>query len=92
VRFSPAFFEELIEFEVDINKIPLSSSYRGKDVTVNWKFYDGFDPKGKFWTDSNSMIMMERNLYHRDSYNLTEKFNNISSNYYPVDSAIAMRD
>lgn len=75
-----------------INKIPISANYRGKDVTVNWKFYDGFDPKGKFWTDSNALIMLERNLYHRESYPYSEKTSNISSNYYPIDSAIVMRD
>ena len=51
VRFSPKFFEEMIEFEVEMNSIPFGPDGRGKDVTVNWKFFDGFDPKGKFWTD-----------------------------------------
>jgi len=92
IRFSPEYFSELVEFEVFINKLPISANYRGKDVTVNWKFYDGFDPKGKFWTDSNSLLMLERNLFHREAYTYVEKNNNISSNYYPVDSAIAMRD
>jgi hypothetical protein len=92
IRFSPEYFSELVEFEVFINKLPISANYRGKDVTVHWKFYDGFDPKGKFWTDSNSLLMLERNLYHREAYTYVEKNNNISSNYYPVDSAIAMRD
>mmetsp|Transcript_14835 Transcript_14835/g.23012 ORF Transcript_14835/g.23012 Transcript_14835/m.23012 type:complete len:117 (+) Transcript_14835:2594-2944(+) len=36
--------------------------------------------------------MVERHLYTRDSYKYDEKHSNISSNYYPVDSAIAMRD
>ena len=55
---------------------------------------DGFDPKQKFWTDSNSLQMMERNLYKRfdPHYVVFDQFSNISSNYYPVDSAIAMRD
>lgn len=54
--------------------------------------FDGFDPRGKFWTDSNSMGMIERNLFHHDSFPYHEKNSNISSSYYPVDSAIAMRD
>ena len=93
MRFSPKFFEEIIEYEVELNSIPFDKKTgNGKDITVNWKFYDGFDPKGKFWTDSNALSMQERNLYSHDSYNVTEKYANISSNYYPITSAIAMRD
>ena len=36
--------------------------------------------------------MQERQLYHHDDFKISEKFQNISSNYYPIDSAIAMRD
>jgi hypothetical protein len=43
IRFSPKFFKEIIEFEVELNQLPISDS-RGKDLTVNWKMYDGFDP------------------------------------------------
>jgi len=92
VRFSPKYFQELIEFEVELNGIPLSKNGRGKDLTVNWQFFDGFDPRGVFWTDSNELAMVERHLYTRDSYLYDESHSNISSNYYPVDSAIAMRD
>ena len=55
---------------------------------------DGFDPKQKLWTDSNSLQMIERNLYKRSDprFIIMDKYSNISSNYYPVDSAIAMRD
>jgi len=30
--------------------------------------YDGFDAKGQFWTDSNSLGMVERKIKHHDSY------------------------
>ena len=55
---------------------------------------DGFNPKQKFWTDSNSLQMIERNLYKRvdPRFIIEDKYSNISGNYYPVDSAIAMRD
>ena len=55
---------------------------------------DGFDPKQKFWTDSNSLQMMERDLYKRSDpkFVIADKYSNISQNYYPIDSAIAMRD
>ena len=62
VRFSPKYLSELIEFEVEENAIQLSEYGtpmfpwgRGKDLTVNWKFFDSFDPQGKFYTDSNSL-------------------------------------
>lgn len=35
---------------------------------------------------------MERLLNHREAYKYSEKTANISANYYPVDSAIAIRD
>ena len=43
--------------------------------------YDGFDPKGTFWTDSNGLGMVERKLYQK-SYEEAEnvKNSNISSN------------
>ena len=55
---------------------------------------DGFDPKQKFWTDSNSLQMMERNFNKRRDprFLVEDTAANISANYYPVDSAIAMRD
>lgn len=54
--------------------------------------FDGFDPKGKFWTDSNALGMVERNLGQKESYSHKSKVNYIPSEYYPVTSAIAMRD
>lgn len=44
VRFSP-YFQEVIEFEVELNPIPVDD-FQGKDVTVNWKFFNGLDPQG----------------------------------------------
>jgi len=61
-------------------------------LTVNWKMYDGFDPTGKFWTDSNELLMLERELNTRREYNMLDHSSNISSNYFPITSAIAMRD
>jgi len=54
--------------------------------------YDGFDPKGQFWTDSNAMGMIQRKLNHRDGWKASSPYNPISSNYYPITSGIAMRD
>lgn len=61
-------------------------------MVVRWKMFDGFNSSSTFWTDSNALGMVERKLYHKDSFGQNATFNNISSNYYPVDSAIAIRD
>ena len=92
VRFSPEFLEEIIEFEVELNSVPIDKDNRGKDVVVNWQFFDGFDPHGTFWTDSNGLQMMERKINYRPQYTFRGNTSYIGSNYYPVDSAIAMRD
>ena len=60
-------------------------------MTVNWKFFDGFDPQGQFYTDSNSLGMLVRNLNKRD-WNQNGTYQTFAQNYYPVTSAIAMRD
>lgn len=72
----------------------------GKDIVVNWRFLNGFNNNGRFWTDSNALTMQERVFNHRDSWDFmgrkTDVYDknlfNVSNNYYPVDSAIAMRD
>ena len=42
VRFSPL-FNELIEFDVELSPVPVTEDKQGKDITVNWKMYDGFN-------------------------------------------------
>lgn len=49
--------------------------------------YNGFDANKTFWTDSNSLQMMKRNVRELPTMDST-----IPGNYYPVTSAIAMRD
>ena len=58
VRFSPHFFEEIIEFEVELDSVNYDKNKVGKDIIVNWKFFDNFNPKGRFYTDSNSLEMI----------------------------------
>jgi hypothetical protein len=54
---------------------------------MNWKMYDDFDAKGVFWTDSNGLEMQKRTIVDDE-----DKGKKIARNYYPIDSAIAMRD
>jgi len=35
----------LIEFNVELNTIPIKDD-QGKDITVNFKMFNGFNPKG----------------------------------------------
>lgn len=91
VRFSP-FFNELIEFDVELSAVPVNDK-QGKDVTVNWKMYDGFNANKTFWTDANGLQMQKRVINFREDFDVVKDTKqNISSNFYPVTSAIAMRD
>jgi len=90
-QFSPKLFKELVRFEVDMNSVPLGDK-TNKDITVNWKFYDGFDPKAEFWTDSNGLQMQKRQIDHLDGHEFKARESRIPRNYYPIDSAISMQD
>lgn len=59
---------------------------QSKDVIVTWKMYNGFNANKTFWSDSNSLEMLQRNVKDYESPEDT-----IAGNYYPVTSAIAMR-
>jgi len=87
----------LVEFEVELAPVPILDEI-GKDITVNFKFFDSFDPNSTFFTDSNGLMMQQRNIKNVTLDNrLAENelgYNHatIAANYFPVDSAIAMRD
>lgn len=85
VRLSQS-FKELIEFEVELAPIPIAD-LKSKDITVNWKMYNGFKANRTFWTDSNALEMQQRDIKDLPRIDQT-----IPGNYYPVTSAIAMRD
>jgi hypothetical protein len=55
VRYSPL-FDELIEFDVGLSEVPIDDQV-SKDITVNWKMFDGFEANRTFWTDSNGLEM-----------------------------------
>ena len=84
----------MIEFEVALSEVPINDG-DGKDVTVNWQFFDDFNANKTFWTDSNGLEMQERRLDFSPSFpwaHTAKDTDRISGNFYPVDSAIAMRD
>ena len=54
--------------------------------------YDNFNANQTFWTDSNGLEMQERKIGYQKTFSLENDNQKIASNFYPVVSAIAMRD
>jgi hypothetical protein len=88
VRFSE-FFDELIEVDVELNPIPIKDG-RDKEVMVNFKMFNGFNPAGQFWSDQNGLEMMEHNIqfiptnYVFLNNKPTPNFKMIAGNLVPV--------
>jgi hypothetical protein len=62
----------------------------GHEITVNF-IAPEINNKGVFFTDSNGLAMQKRVLNFQPTWNLTtEPWLNITANYYPVGSAIAI--
>jgi len=96
---------EFVQFEVTLNEIPYghysgnhdkqfyekeSERDRGKDVVIDWEFLD-FDTDKNFWVDANGLDMHAKRLWHRKDYAIANT-DNQASNFYPITSAIAVRD
>ena len=79
----------LIEFEVKLHGIPVSDNV-GREVVANWQVLD-FDNDSVFYTDSNGLEMQKRILDFRPDWHFSSD-EKIASNYYPVQSAIAIKD
>ena len=45
-----------------------------KDVAVQWKLYDDFDSRGTFYTDSNGLGNLEREVGHTKSVGGSQPF------------------
>lgn len=83
------------KFEVDLDSLP-SPFLAGYEVITHFHA-SHFDNNQTFYTDSNGLEMQKRILNFRSYYNITEKMyshnlQNITANYYPINSAIALRD
>ena len=61
-------------------------------MAVNWRLFDNFNANQTFYTDANGLEMQERRLNYNPGFQWAQDAQNISGNFYPVDSAIAMRD
>jgi hypothetical protein len=91
VRINLNDIDNFIKFHVSTNEVPISQDKTGKDVVVDWFLMDGFDSNGTFWVDANGLQMVQKSLNTRKEYKYNESFA-ASSNYYPITSAIAVRD
>jgi len=66
----------------------------GYEVVAHFKA-NNFDNNGTFYTDSNGLEMQKRILNHRDYYDVNTQYvahQNITANYYPINSAISIKD
>ena len=63
---------------------------KGTEVIATWQII-GFDNKKTFYTDSNGLEMQKRVIDFRPTWDLVTN-EHVSGNYYPVNSAIAIRD
>ena len=80
----------LIEFDVHMLGIPIGNG-EGQEVVAKWRLLDpDFSNKKVFYTDSNGLEMQKRTLDYRETWDLTTDMK-VSSNYYPINSAIAVQ-
>ena len=77
------------EWDVLLSSVPVDDD-QGREVTVNWKL-DNFNNNRTFYTDSNGLEMQKRVLNWRQFYDFLS-FEEVSGNYYPINSALAIVD
>lgn len=59
-------------------------------MVIDWEFLE-FDTGNKLWVDANGLDMHSKKLWERKDYKM-KKTDNVAANFYPVTSAIAIRD
>jgi hypothetical protein len=84
------YYDESLASEWEVYLAGLPNDKHGREVTINWKSYDIKNNK-TFYTDSNGLEMQQRILNYRPSFNFSS-FEEVSGNYYPINSAIAIVD
>jgi hypothetical protein len=86
-----------VKYEVDWNSLPSINNYvDGYEVVAQFNVSD-FHNDQTFYTDSNGMEMQKRKLNYRPTWdfvntNLKDSNENITGNYFPVQSALCMTD
>jgi len=77
-----------VEVEWTVGPIPIDDN-KGKEVII--RFDTDIPNQSKYYTDANGREVLERIRNHRPTWNYTV-FENVSSNYYPVNSRIWIKD
>jgi len=81
----------VLRFDVELYGIPYNPDI-GHEVTVNF-IAPEIKNAGVFYTDSSGLAMQKRVLNYRPTWDLTYPGGqNITANYYPIASAIAIQD
>ena len=82
----------ILKYEVELFGIPANNNI-GFEVTANF-YAPTINNDGVFYTDSNGLEMQKRVLNYRPTWDLTTKDGglNITANFYPVQTAIAIID
>ena len=59
----------MVEFEVDLNEVPVYKDIQGKDVVVDWSF-PGMDMGNQLFYSANGLQMVNKTLNHRDQFDI----------------------
>ena len=86
----------VVKVEVDLDSLPVIPQYYGHEAVVQFHISD-FDNNQTFYTDSNGLEMQKRILNYRPTWDLVatnykDSLENITANYYPINSAMSMKD
>jgi len=86
---------QVLKFDVDLDSLP-PIRLDGYEVIVDFTL-ENFNNNNTFWTDSNELEMQERILNYRPTWDLVntnykDSLENVTANYYPINSAISMRE
>mmetsp|Transcript_522 Transcript_522/g.555 ORF Transcript_522/g.555 Transcript_522/m.555 type:complete len:333 (+) Transcript_522:2018-3016(+) len=85
----------VVQVDVDLGSLP-KLHVDGYEMVAQFQV-EGFKNQETFWTDSNGLEMQKRELNYRPTWDLVntnynDSLQNITANYYPINSAISMRD
>ena len=83
----------MVKVTVDLDGLPIHLG--GYEVIAQFQVSD-FHNNQTFFTDSNGLEMQKRILNYRPTWDIQANYNqsneNITANYYPIQSAISMKD
>lgn len=84
-----------LKFDVDMDSLP-PIIYNGWEVVAQFQV-ESFHNNGTFYTDSNGLEMQKRILNYRPTWDLVatnyaDSLENVTANYFPIQSAISMKD